>query len=204
MIGPGIDQMPRPSIQPSVCPVRPQSYPRDHRAGEDTTVSSEPNNAGRTGPLRIRAPQKFVAGIVLIGICAFVLWAIANLNQGTIKFMGPAMFPRSLAVLLGLCGLILIGDSLIRDGEALARWSLRGPVLVIAGIILFALTIRHFGLAVAGMLALVVSGFATEEARPREVVIFAAAITLGCIVLFRYLLDMSVPVLIVPGTSIRF
>ena len=77
-------------------------------------------------------------------------------------------------------------------------------MLVNAGIILFALTIRQFGLAVAGMLALVVSGYATEEARPREVVIFAAAVTLGCIILFRYMLDMAVPVLIVPGTSIRF
>ncbi len=167
-------------------------------------MSSNPNTAGRVGPLSIRAPQKFVAGVALVGICAFVLWAIEDLNQGTIKFMGPAMFPRSLAVLLGIGGVILIGDSLLRDGEALAKWSLRGPVLVNAGIILFALTIRHFGLAVAGMLALVVCGFATEEARPREVIIFAAAVTLGCIILFRYLLDMSVPVLVIPGTSIEF
>jgi putative tricarboxylic transport membrane protein len=128
----------------------------------------------------------------------------ADLNQGTIKFMGPAMFPRALAVMLGISGMILIAISLLRDGEGLEKWALRGPVLVNAGIILFALTIRPFGLAVAGMLALTVSGFATKEARPREVIIFAAAITLGCIILFRYLLDMAVPVLIVPGTSIGF
>jgi putative tricarboxylic transport membrane protein len=77
-------------------------------------------------------------------------------------------------------------------------------VLINAGIVLFAITVRPFGLAVAGMLALVVSGFGTAEARPREVIIFAAALTLGCIILFRYLLDMTVPVLIIPGTSIRF
>jgi putative tricarboxylic transport membrane protein len=128
----------------------------------------------------------------------------ADLNQGTIKFMGPAMFPRALAVMLGISGMVLIAISLMRDGEGLEKWALRGPVLVNAGIILFALTIRPFGLAVAGMLALTVSGFATEEARPREVIVFAAAITLGCIILFRYLLDMAVPVLIVPGTSIEF
>lgn len=167
-------------------------------------MSSDPNSAGHARLLRVRAPQKVVAGIALVGICSFVLWATANLSQGTVKFMGPAMFPRSLAILLGICGVILIGVSLLRDGEQLARWSLRGPVLVNAGIILFALTIRHFGLAVAGMLALGVSGFATEEARPREVIIFAAAVTLGCIILFRYLLDMAVPVLIIPGTSIGF
>ena len=167
-------------------------------------MSNDPNNAGRVGLPRVRAPQKLVAGVALVGICAFVLWAIEDLSQGTIKFMGPAMFPRSLAILLGICGVILIGYSLLRDGEKLEKWSLRGPMLVNTGIILFALTIRHFGLSVAGVLALVVTGFATNEARPREVFIFAVAITLGCIILFRYLLNMTVPVLIVPGTSIRF
>jgi hypothetical protein len=167
-------------------------------------VSRDPSSPGRAGRLRIRAPQRFVAGLALVGICAFVLWGVAGLSQGTVKFMGPAMFPRWLAILLGIAGLVLIGHALLRDGEALAQWSWRGPVLVNAGIILFALTIRPFGLAVAGLLGLVVSGFATAEARPREVIIFAAAITIACIVLFRYLLGMAMPVLIVPGTAIRF
>jgi putative tricarboxylic transport membrane protein len=118
--------------------------------------------------------------------------------------MGPAMFPRVLALLLGLSGVVLIAKSLVRDGAPIEKATLRGPVLVIAGIIVFALTIRTLGLAVAGFLALMVSGFATEEARPREVVIFAAAITLACIILFRYLLGMAVPVLTIPGTSIDF
>jgi hypothetical protein len=155
-------------------------------------------------PLRIRAPQDFLAGIILIGIWAFVHWAVADLNQGTFESMGPAMFPRVLGLLLGLGGIFLIVKSLLQGGEPIEKLSLRGPILVTAGIITFALTIRTLGLAVAGMLALVVSGFATKEARPREVVIFAVAMTMGCIILFRYLLGMAVPVLIVPGTSIDY
>jgi putative tricarboxylic transport membrane protein len=154
--------------------------------------------------LRIRAPQKFVGGIALVGICAFVLWAVDDLSGGTIQLMGPAMFPRGLGILLGIGGIVLMADSLLRDGEGLEKLALRGPLLVTAGIILFALTIRSLGLAVAGTLALIVSGFATEEARPVEVVAFAAAVTFGCIVVFRYLLGMSVPVLVIPGTSINF
>jgi hypothetical protein len=145
-----------------------------------------------------------VAGVALVGICAFVVWAVDDLSEGTIQLMGPAMFPRWLGILLGLGGMILIVDSLLRDGDPLGKWSLRGPVLVTGAIILFALTIRTLGLAVAGTLALIVSGFATEEARPREVIIFAVAVTVGCIILFRYLLSMSVPVLVIPGTSISF
>ena len=118
--------------------------------------------------------------------------------------MGPAMFPRGLASILGIGGLILLVDLLWRDGEAVQKMSVRGPVLVTASIVLFALTIRTLGLAVAGVLALVVSGCATDDARPREVVVFAIAITLATIILFRYMIGMAVPVLVIPGTSIEF
>jgi putative tricarboxylic transport membrane protein len=156
------------------------------------------------GPVRIRSPQRFLAGLILIAICCFVLWAVAGLRQGTLTAMGPGMFPRALAVLLGIGGVILVALSFWRDGEPLERWSFRGPVLVTVGILLFALTIRPFGLAVASMLALMVSGFATPEARLREVTVFSALLTLACVVLFRYLLAMSIPVLTIPGTGIQF
>lgn len=152
--------------------------------------------------LRIRSPQRFVGGAVLIGVCCFVLWAVADLNPGTIKSMGPAMFPRALAVLLGIGGFVLVALSFWLDGEPLGRWPLHGPVLVTAGILLFALTVRPLGLSVACMLGLVASGFATPEARPREVIVFSALLTLASVILFRYLLQIPVPVLVIPGTGI--
>jgi putative tricarboxylic transport membrane protein len=157
-----------------------------------------------TGRIRIRSPQRFLAGLVLIAICFFVLWAVEGLRQGSLTAMGPGMFPRALAVMLGISGVVLLGLSFWLDGAPLERWSSRGPVLVTLGIVLFALTIRPFGLAVASMLALMVSGFATADARLREVAVFSGLVTLACIVLFRYLLGMSMSVLIVPGTGIAF
>lgn len=154
--------------------------------------------------MRISAPQDFVGGICLVGICLFVFWAVDNLSQGTFEHMGPAMFPRMLALLLGLGGIFLIVKSFLTRGEALEKSSVRGPVLVTGGIIAFALTIQTLGLAVAGVLALIISGFAIEDSNPRGVVIFAVAATLACIILFRYLLGMAIPVLIIPGTSIDF
>jgi len=167
-------------------------------------VAKERYDTARIGPLRIRSPQRFLAGVVLIGICFFILWAVADLSSGTVKAMGPGMFPRALAVLLGISGGILIALSFWLDGEPLQQWSFRGPVLISAGILLFALTIRPLGLTIAGMLALVVSGFATPDARPREVFVFSALLTLACVILFRYLLEISISVLIIPGTGIRF
>lgn len=152
----------------------------------------------------MRGPQNFVAGVVLIGLSIFVFWAVAKLKMGTLEMMGPAMFPRGIAVFLGAGGVFLLAKSFLHDGDAVGKVAFRGPVLVTISIVLFALTIRNFGIVVAGILSLIVSGYATEEAKPREVIIFALAVTAACTILFRYMLGMAVPVFVIPGTSIEF
>ena len=152
---------------------------------------------------KVRAPRKLVAGLVLLALALFVAWAVRGLEQGTPQFMGPAMFPRWLAIAIGLSGLALIVASLVSEGERLERLSFRGPLFIGAGLALFALTIRDFGLAVAGPLATIVSGFATAEVRPKEIVVFAVVMTAASIALFHYMLDLAMPILIIPGTSVN-
>jgi hypothetical protein len=171
-------------------------------AGSNSMQSDVDAAAKRARPGLIRAPQNFFAGVGLIALGLFAIWAISNLPQGTLGAMGPAMLPRWLAIAVGVCGAALLVTSLVRDGAPLERWYLRGPILVCIAIGCFAFTIRLFGLAVAGPLALMISGYASEETRPRELIIFAVLMTAFCIVLFRYLLNQPMPILIVPGTSI--
>ena len=224
-----------------------------------------PSNVGtpaRTRRGTIRGPQNFVAGLALIAIALFGVWAISDLPQGTLRAMGPAMLPRWLAIGVGLCGLALAAIGLLRDGDGLRRsdyspiaaigailalsgviaygaaalfrfeigtafiytflilfygavaflfvmsfsrsdWlastGLRGPFFVVAGILAFAITIRMFGLLVAGPLAMVIGGFATPDVRETEILIFAVVLTAFCVGLFRYLLNLPIPILILPG-----
>ena len=83
--------------------------------------------------------------------------------------------------------------------EWLTATGLRGPFFVVAGILAFAITIRMFGLVIAGPLAMVIGGFATPEVREKEILIFAAVLTAFCVGLFRYLLNLPIPILILPG-----
>lgn len=147
----------------------------------------------------IRAPQNFVAGLALIAGATFALWASSDLPQGTLRAMGPAMLPRWLAVGVALCGIALAVSALFKVGPDLERWSFRGPVFVMAGVFAFALTIRLFGLVVAGPLAMIIGGFATPDVRPREILIFAVLMTAFCVGLFRYALNLPIPILIIPG-----
>jgi len=147
----------------------------------------------------IRSPRDFLAGASLLVLALLALWAGAGLEAGTLRAMGPGMLPRSLATAVGAAGLVIVALSLLRDGEALGRWPLRGPLFVSLAIVGFALTIRTVGLAVAGPLVVVVSGAASPERRPRELVVFALVLTAFCVGLFRFALSLPIPVLILPG-----
>jgi hypothetical protein len=73
---------------------------------------------------------------------------------------------------------------------ALARGLDRGPLYVIAGTLIFAGTIRPLGLVLASFISLLVSAAATVEVRWRETIIWAAALTLFCALLFVYGLNL--------------
>ncbi len=154
---------------------------------------SDDGTAGSRG-LRVRAPQDVAAGVFLMLVAAFAVWQSAELPMGTLRSMGPGMLPRALAVLVGLSGLVLAASAFFEDGEALTRWHLRGPIFILGGVVVFALTIRTLGLAFAGPLAMIIGSFASEEARWKETVIFAVAMTTFCILLFKVALGLPIPV----------
>jgi putative tricarboxylic transport membrane protein len=141
----------------------------------------------------IKAPQDFVGGILLIAIAAFALWQSRELAAGSLGAMGPGMLPRGLAVLLGILGMVLAVGALLQPGEELHRWSLRGMVFVFGAVVAFGLTVRPLGLAVAGPLAVIVSGFASEETRWFETIVFGIVMTVFCIGLFKYALGLPIP-----------
>jgi hypothetical protein len=154
--------------------------------------------------IRIRSPQNLVAGLALIAIAIFAAWSVSDLAQGTLRIMGPAMMPRWVAILIGIAGLMFVVAGLLADGEPLERWHLRGPFFICAGMILFALTIRTLGFAVAGPLTMMLVGYGTTEARTIELVVFSVAMTAFCLGLFVAVLGQPIPVLRIPGTSVGF
>jgi putative tricarboxylic transport membrane protein len=162
---------------------------------------------GGLGPARagpVRSPQGLVAGLTLGALAALALWLTRDLDQGTLRAMGPALLPDWLAVGVGLCGLVLVGTSFASDGQGLDRWSLRGPTLVILAIVGFAVTIRPFslgavstpglGLAIAGPMAIIIGGYATPEARLRDLLVLALLLTPFCMILFGDVLNLPIPI----------
>jgi putative tricarboxylic transport membrane protein len=147
----------------------------------------------------VRAPQDLVAGLSLVALALLAWWAGAALETGTLRSMGPGMLPRTIILLVGLTGAALVVLSLLKAGDPLGRWPLRGPFFVALAVVAFALSIRTVGLAVAGPLVALVSGGASPETRWKELLVFAIVITAFCIGLFRYALHLPIPILVLPG-----
>src|SRR6266545_4520992 len=112
---------------------------------------------------------------------------------------GATLVPRALALVVLVAGSGFAIAALVRRGEVLGRWPLRGALFVTLAIVAFALTIRTVGLAVAGPAVVIVSGAASAETRPVELVVFAVVMTAFCIGLFRFALGLPIPVLVIPG-----
>lgn len=151
----------------------------------------------------VRSPRNLVAGAALLFLSLLALWLVRDLQQGSLRAIGPALLPRALAAGVGLCGAALAVASLGRDGEALEGWNARGPLVVLLAVAAFALTIRPvqfgglttpgLGLVAAGPLAIMIGGYATPEARFRELLILALSLTAFCMILFGDLLSLPIP-----------
>ena len=141
----------------------------------------------------VLAQRDAVGGLVVMAVGIFAFWQGSHLPTGTLSGMGAGMLPKSLAVLLGLLGLALLVSALLTDGPKLERLSIRGPVLVLGAVVAFGLAVRPLGLVVAGPLAIVIGGFASEEVRWKETLIFGAVMTAFCIGLFKFALGLPIP-----------
>jgi putative tricarboxylic transport membrane protein len=147
----------------------------------------------------VRISKELLAGLTLVAIAVFALLASRDLEAGTLRSVGPGALPRALAIMVLVGGVGFTVAALIRGGEPLGRWPLRGGIFITLALVAFALTIRTVGLSVAGPAVVLVSGAASSETRPVELVIFALVLTAACIGLFRFALGLPIPVLIIPG-----
>ena len=134
-----------------------------------------------------------IAGLVLLVIAAVAAWQGSALTVGTPRHIGPGMVPIVLSVLIALIGVVLVGLGVREGGAHRDRWPLRGPVFILGAAVVFGLAIRPLGLAVAGPLLVVVGALASEETRFVEVILFAAGMTAFCVLLFKYLLSLPIP-----------
>jgi putative tricarboxylic transport membrane protein len=143
----------------------------------------------------IRNPQDFYGGLVLVLFAAFALWASGDLTGIRGFQFGPGTAPRMFAILLGAMGLVIMLIGFFTQGPELQRYAVRGPLIVTASILFFAVAVRPLGLVITSFLTILIAAAGSEEVRWKESIIWSAGLTLFCALLFPKALGLPLPLL---------
>jgi len=152
--------------------------------------SVSPPPKGRSFSFSIRSPSDFWGGLVLIAVAILAIWASRDLPGQRGFAFGPGTAPRLFAGLLVGLGALVALTGLVTDGPRIEKYKVRGPVLVIASILLFAAMIRPLGMVIASYVTFVVAILGSKEMRVVESLLGAAVMTAFCVGLFVYLLNL--------------
>jgi putative tricarboxylic transport membrane protein len=143
---------------------------------------------------RIKSPLDLAGGLFLIAIATTGFLGAFDLPLGHLSGVGSGLLPKSVALLVAAFGLLLVVQGLYTEGDVLERWAIRGPLFVLGAVLVFAATIRQWGLIAAGPLAIIISSLADKDTRLFEIILFAIVITAASIGLFKLLLRLPIPI----------
>lgn len=147
--------------------------------------------------MKIKNFKDFYAGLMFTLFGTIFFWGATRYSMGAAAKMGPGYFPLILGGLLTVLGVIILIQSLVvesEDGEVGLLVIVKPAILVFGSIGAFALLLRPGGLVVAIFEIILVSSFASHEARLKESVISAIVLCIVSLVIFVYGLNLQIPV----------
>lgn len=152
-----------------------------------------------TGEISLRC-QSVAAGLAVVAIGVIALVQASGYEAGSLRQIGPAVFPACLGLLMILLGaIILVGDlrslKAGRTDETLSApvpW--RGLVFVLGGIAAFAVLLEPAGLVPAIVAGVTLSSFADRELSLMAAFLLAAGLALACSLVFIHFLKLPLDV----------
>jgi putative tricarboxylic transport membrane protein len=138
----------------------------------------------------VRNRQDYWGGVALVAFASFTLWASNDLPGMRGFAFGPGTAPRLFSWLLVLTGAGVALTGLFTAGPPLEKWGVRAPLLFIVSVVFFGATVRPLGLVISAFFTLMIASVATREVRWIEAAIWSAALTVFCVGLFVYGLNL--------------
>lgn len=155
--------------------------------------------------MKIKSEKDFFAGLMfaVVGI-AFAIGA-TNYNIGTSARMGPGYFPLMLGVILAILGCMVMFKgvvSKIEGGDKLGSMAWKPLIFIIGSNVLFGILLGglpKIGLPPMGLIAAIygltiVSSFAGDRFKLKEVLILATILAIISYLAFIELLSLQFPV----------
>jgi hypothetical protein len=133
-------------------------------------------------------------GGLMMLLALFALWESRTYEMGTLDQMSTGYMPWLVSVsLLSLGALVAVKAAWSAAASALEPhdW-LRPLVGVSASLIAFMLALGRLGLIASSIILVLISGIASRDTRPKELVIWAVLLAIGSAAIFAYLIGLPI------------
>ena len=144
----------------------------------------------------IKNPKDFWSGVMFasIGFAFAIIVKVYEYPMGTASRMGAGYFPFVLGNIMGVLGLIIIGQSLLTSGEPITKFAWRPLVWVLSAFVIFGLTAKLVGLVIAILLLVIISSYGGHEHRWKEAIISSVILAVTSVAVFVYGLKLPFPI----------
>ena len=139
--------------------------------------------------------RDLVGGALLVLLGAFVAWyAHEHYTLGTLRRMGPGMFPFGAGLVLAALGVLVMLPALLRPRglpeDPPEPFRIVPGLIILAGVIAFALLVRPLGFIPAVLGLVVIVAFAGTDRRPVRILVLAIALCFVAWGVFRLGLNL--------------
>lgn len=146
--------------------------------------------------LKIRAEKDFWAGTLYVLLAAAFLWFGRDFRFGTASRMGPGYFPVVLGWILFGFGVISVGRSFVKPGDAVGDIAWTKLAIITAAVVAFGVLIQAAGLAFALPVMVVLSALASSRSvYGFKSLLVLIALAVFCILVFVKGLGVPMPIL---------
>lgn len=156
-------------------------------------MTDMPKKADSAGGGLIKSPQDFYGALFTLIVAIAAWFLVSHLSSADGFRMGTGTAPRLFAIFLGAMSLCVIVKSFISSGPVIRIPAIRGPVMILGAIVIFALGIKPIGFALTAPLSIFIASFASPDVRPLEALCFAIGLTLVCSLVFIYAIKLPLP-----------
>jgi len=145
--------------------------------------------------MNIRLSQDFLSGLFFCVVAVAGIALSSRLDLGTPARMQAGFFPMGLSIILLVLGGIVLLRSFVQGDAPVGTIDPRPLIAVLAGVIVFSLTLERLGFALAGVLLVVIGRLAGDRFRPLEVGVLALLLVGVSAAIFLYSLKLPLRLL---------
>jgi len=168
---------------------------------------TDPGTGTDTGARRAARADLCAGGTFIALGGGFAIGAL-QYDLGTAFQMGPGYVPLALGLTLAALGALILGHGVLlalghrtAEHETLVREEQAGPVpwrrggLLVAGVVIFGLTVDGLGIAFATFATTFLAALSGHRNTPLKALVIAAGLTVLCLLIFVVGLQLSLPLL---------